>query len=140
MVFWQGGLPKALRELHQSILALAGIEIRFKRRRCGSQERARLVYVGQHDRSIAGMVARSRIKLLVTGFVLLIHNHQPQAIKRQKQGGAHANHKGETAVQHPIPDLHPLVVRVLGMVDAHARPEDLLQPPHQLCSERNFRK
>ena len=86
------------------------------------------------------MVAWCRVKLLVTRFVLLIHNHQSQAIKRQKQGGADANHKGETPIQYPIPYLHALVVRVLGVVDAHAGSEDLLQSSHQLGGECYFRK
>jgi hypothetical protein len=72
------------------------------------------------------MVARGRIKLLVARLVFLVYDHQTEAIKRKKYGGANAHDKRKSTTQHSIPNLHPLVVRIARVVDANAGAKYLL--------------
>ena len=71
--------------LHQTILSLLGIVITFHRRSSRTQEHFGFgIHTCQNDGCAAGMIARSRILLLETGFMLLIHYHKSEFLKRQE--------------------------------------------------------
>ena len=60
---------------------------------------------GQFDSRIAGVVARRFIRLLISPFMLLVNNYQPQVGLRGKEGAAGA----DSDIKFTLFDLPPLI-------------------------------
>ena len=71
-------------QFHKSVLSYIGIEITFDRR-CGrSQQGFGTVHRSQYNGCIPRMITWRRVVLLVTAFMLLVHNNKSQLAKWQK--------------------------------------------------------
>ena len=85
------------------------------------------------------MIARHGILLLIAGLMLLIDNHQPQVLERQQYGTACPKDdiigmSGELF----LPNLHPLGIGVLAVIDTQTIAKHMLQALHNLHRQRNF--
>ena len=115
---WQSAVGIAMHQVHQTKLLLLGIVITLQRRRGSAHQHFALVNLCQHHRSVPGMIAWSRVNLLVRTVVLLIHNNQTQILIRQQQSRAGAQNQLVFRVQisffmliqHTIPDFHTLIL------------------------------
>ena len=65
------------------------------------------------------MIAGHGILLFITGLVLLIDYHQTQILERQQHGTARPqNHIIRMLGELFLPDLHPLGIGILAVIDA----------------------
>ena len=131
---------KALRHLHIAILVhLAGIEIGLNGR-CGrAQQYPRAHLVRQDDGRVAGVVARGRVLLLITLFVLFVHDDETQILEGQEDGRAHADHEGEGRIgQLLLPEFHTLGIGEFAMIDAHLVAKHAPQSGRQLSGQGNL--
>ena len=82
----------ALLQFHQPVLARPGIVIGLHAGCGGAQEHLGLIARGaeaeraQHDGCTAGMIARSRVLLLVAGLVLFIYDDETEPLKGKEYG------------------------------------------------------
>ena len=64
------------------------------------------------------MVTGCRVLLLIRILMLLVHDNQAQVLKRKEEGRTDPQYQHRlVAMQQLVPDLHPLVVRELRVVD-----------------------
>ena len=107
----------------------------------GAEQHLGTMQLCQHYSSITCIVARSRVLLLVAGLVLLVNNHQSQSLHRQEYGRAHTDHQAEGLGAHLfLPELYPLGIRKLRVINAHFIAENALQPLGYLSGEGNLRQ
>ena len=77
-------------QLNQRIfIALGGIVPTLHTRRSSTQQRLCSIHRRQHNSCVAGMVAGSRILLLIGILVLLVDDNQSQPLERQEEGRAY---------------------------------------------------
>jgi len=76
--------------------------ISLKRGSRGTQQRHRVFEFRTDNGDIAAMISR-RLFLLETVFLLLVHDHQTQILKRCEHRGARAYHHARLAVSHAPP-------------------------------------
>ena len=63
-------------QFHQAVFAGSGIKIRIDRGSGRAQQRFSPMHACQHQRRIPGMIARSRVLLLIGILMLLVYNNQ----------------------------------------------------------------
>ena len=85
------------------------------------------------------MIARSRILLLVSIFVFLVHNHELQVLEGQEDGRTDSQDDliGFIA-QLLLPDFHALSIGELGVIDTQPIAKHPLQTLGNLCSQGYF--
>ena len=113
----------------------------LERGRCCTQQGFGAKHVSQHDASVAGMIAWGWFLLLVTLFVLFIHDDKPQILEGQEDAGTDTQnqlvrHRGGLSFVH----IETLDIREFGMIDPHIVTKDLPQPFRDLGGQRNLRE
>ena len=87
------------------------------------------------------MVAGCRVLLFISVFMLLVHNNQTQIAERQKYGRAYSQDNVIPAVRELLlPNLHPLGIRKLRMIDTETGSEYPLQTFGDLCRQGYLRQ
>ena len=128
-------------QLHQAIFTGSGIKIGFHTGRSCSQQDLCLEHRRQHDGRTTGMVTWGRVLLFIRILMFLIYDDQPQVTKRQKDRGTNSeNHIITLLSQLFLPDLHPLGIRELGMINTQPMPEHPFQTLGNLSGQCDFRK
>ena len=95
----------------------------------------------QHDCSIAGMVTRGRILLLIRIFMFLIHNDQSQVLEWQEERRTYTQHYHRfVPMQEFVPYFHTLVIREFRMIYQELITEQFSQPFGDLRRNSYFRK
>ena len=134
-------LPVAFCQFCKSVFSLFGIVIGFDAWCGGSQQCLGGEHGRQHDSGIAGMIAGSRILLLVGRFVLFVNDYQSQPLEGQEYGRAHSqNHLVRSVGQLLLPYFHSFRVRELGMINSQAAAEHSSQPFGDLGGQCDFRE
>ena len=97
------------------------------------------MHVRQHDGSVAAVVSWCRVLLLVAGVVLLVDNDEAQVAVRQEHTRAHANYHARLARgEQLLPDIYPLVVAELAVIDEQSLAKDPPQALRQLSGKGNL--
>ena len=130
-------------ERRQVVLARPDIRDRLQRGRGGAQQAHGLAELGAIDRHVATVVPR-RLVLFVGGFVLLIHDDQPQVANRGEHRRPRPHHHARLAGRQRLPAVEPLAFAEVAVPDNDlVVRRDGLQPPvqarHGLRRERNLR-
>ena len=95
--------------------------------------------MGQHHGAVAGVVARSRVALLVARVVLLVHDDQSEAAERQEERRTGPDDQlAARRTGQPQADLRAASGREFRVVGGNAAAEDTLQAFDKLCREGDF--
>ena len=70
--------------------------------------------------------------------MFFIHDNQAQIVERQKHRRPNPDHKLILARYDAFPNLNPLIIRKLGVVNTHLIAKHPLKPHHNLGSQGNF--
>ena len=129
----------SLLQFHQAILAIGGIEIGFHAGGSRAQEHLGPIHGSQHDGRTPGMIARSRVLLLVSIFVFLVHNHELQVLEGQEDGRTDSQDDLVGFItQLLLPDFHTLGIGELGVIDTQPITKYSFQSLGDLCSQGDF--
>ena len=76
--------------------------------------------MGKHNGRVAGIVARSRLLLFVTGFMFLIYNDEAEILLWQKDRGTHSyNQLKRLVATLLLPYFQSLCISASGVINAH---------------------
>ena len=126
----------ALFQFHQSILSRFGIVVRLQCRR----SRTKQGLSPQHDSRTTRMITRHGVLLLIRCLVLLVNNHESQALEGQKHRTSRTEyHIIRILRELLLPYLHTLSITVFRVIDAQPLTEHTLQALHHLHRQRNLR-
>ena len=107
-------------QLHQSVTACTSLPVGLHSGRRTAKQCLGPMHASQHYRCVAGIVARSRILLLVGRLMLFVDNDESQRRKGQKHRRARTdNDLGRGVVKQTVPYLHTLVIGKFGVIYQH---------------------
>ena len=120
--FWKSHARIPLSERSPSVLAGGGMVPGFGRGRCRSQHNRNFFLLGQPHGHVAGVVARSRLLLLVAGFVLFVDHNQAEAVpgKQNSRARGHDDPRGGIRIQKVVPKGTALSVGQLVVPGGYA--------------------
>src|SRR5690606_4709988 len=104
------GISEAFFESHYSVFARDGMVERLYRWRCRTQNDLCVVDIRHHERSVAGVVARSWFLLLIACVVFFIDDDESKVVEWEKNGRTYADDKFQFPVKDSVPHFNPFVV------------------------------
>ncbi len=129
----------ALRQFGASVFARRGVEPRFERGGGAAEQGTASRLPCQPDGDIAGRIARGGFRLLVARIVLLVDDHQPEPLQRQKDRRADPDDEGAPrGAIEPQVGLRTAAVGQARVVGRHAAAEDALHALDELRRQGDF--